>query len=58
MKAGAVYLKWKLKEQLVKFPSEIMPCACSVGVLEITIILKRDIGIQIFLNGDVLLNGS
>ena len=30
----------------------------AVGVLEITIILKRDSGIQIFLNGDVLLNGS
>ena len=26
-----------------------------VGVLEITIILKRDSGIQIFLNGDVFL---
>ena len=30
----------------------------AVGVLVITIILKRDSGIQIFLNGDVLLNGS
>ena len=30
----------------------------AVGVLEITIISKRDSGIQIFLNGDVLLNGS
>ena len=30
----------------------------AVGVLEIAIILKRDSGIQIFLNGDVLLNGS
>ena len=30
----------------------------AVGVLEITIILKRDSSIQIFLNGDVLLNGS
>ena len=29
-----------------------------VGVLEITIILERDSDIQIFLNGDVLLNGS
>ena len=58
MKAVAVYLQSKLKEQFVKFPSEIMPCALAVGVLEITIILKRDSGIQIFLNGDVLLNGS
>ena len=33
MKAVAVYLKLKLKEQFVKFPPEIMPCACcwSVG---------------------------
>ena len=30
----------------------------AVGVLEITIILERDCDIQIFLNGDVLLNGS
>ena len=30
----------------------------AVGVLEITIILKRESGIQMFLNGDVLLNGS
>ena len=29
-----------------------------VGVLEITIILERESDIQIFLNGDVLLNGS
>ena len=30
----------------------------AVGVLEITIIFNRDSDIQIFLNGDVLLNGS
>ena len=30
----------------------------AVGVLEITIILERDSDIQIFENGDVLLNGS
>ena len=30
----------------------------AVGVLEIRIILERDSDIQIFLNGDVLLNGS
>ena len=30
----------------------------AVGVLEITIILERDSDLQIFLNGDVLLNGS
>ena len=30
----------------------------AAGVLKITIILKRDSGIQVFLNGDVLLNGS
>ena len=30
----------------------------AVGLLEITIILKRDSGIQMFLKGDVLLNGS
>ena len=59
MKAVAVYLKQKLKERFVKFPSEIMSChVLAVGVLEITIILKRDSGIQILLNGDVLLNGS
>ena len=33
-------------------------CMLAVGVLEITIILKTDSGIQIFLNADVLLNGS
>ena len=52
MKAVAVYLK--LKEQLVKLTPEIMPCACcwkSQSLLEIA-------DIQIFLNGDVLLNGS
>ena len=30
----------------------------AVGVLKVTIILERDSDIQIFLNGDVLLNGS
>ena len=37
-----------------------MTCMCLLfsGVLEITIILERDSDIQIFLNGDVLLNGS
>ena len=30
----------------------------AVGVLEITIISERDSDIQVFLNGDVLLNGS
>ena len=30
----------------------------AVGVLEITIILERDSDIQIFLNGDILLNES
>ena len=30
----------------------------AVGVWEITIILERDSDIQIFLNGNVLLNGS
>ena len=25
----SLYLKLKLKEQFVKFPSEIMPCACN-----------------------------
>ena len=30
----------------------------AVGVLEITIILETDSDFQIFLNGDVLLNGS
>ena len=33
VKAVAVYLKQKLKEQFVRFPPEILPCACcwSVG---------------------------
>ena len=54
-KAVAVYLK--LKEQFVKFPPEIMPCACcwSVGNHNH---FNRDSDIEIFLNGDVLLNGS
>ena len=55
MKAVAVYLKYKLKEQFVRFPPEIMPCARSiaVGVLEITSIFKRDSDNQIFLSEDV-----
>ena len=51
VKVVAVYLKLKLKEQSVKFLPEIMPCVCcwkSQSFLEI----------KIFLNGDVLLNGS
>ena len=50
MKAVSVYLK--LKEQFVK-----MLCACfwSVGNHNH---FYRDSDIQIFLNGDVLLNGS
>ena len=32
MNAVAVYLKEKLKEQFVKFPPEIMPCACCWSV--------------------------
>ena len=43
----------------MKFPPEIMTMhVLAVGVLEITIILERDSDIQIFLHGDVLLNGS
>ena len=48
MKAVSVYLKQKLKEQFAMFPLEIMPCT----------IFKRDSDNQIFLNGDILLNGS
>ena len=33
-------------------------CVLPVEVLGITIILERDSDIQIFLNGDILLNGS
>ena len=52
-------LEIEIEKQFVRFPPEIMPChVLAVGVLEITIILKGDSGIQIFLNGDVLLNGS
>ena len=58
MKAVAVYLKQKLKEQFVKFPVRKSCHVLAVRVLEITIILKRDSGIHIFLNGDVFLNGS
>ena len=55
MKAVAVYLKLKFEEQFVKFPS----ChVLAVGVLKITIIFNIYSDIQIFLNGDVLLNGS
>ena len=57
MKAVSVYLKQKLKEQFVMFPRK----SChvfAVGVLKITTIFKRDSDNQIFLNGDVLLNGS
>ena len=43
----------------MKFPPEIHDMhVLAVGVLEITIILERESDIQIFLNGDVLLNGS
>ena len=35
-----------------------MSYVLAVGVLEMTIIFNRDSDIQIFLNGDVLLNGS
>ena len=42
MKAVAVYLKLKLKEQFVKFPPEIMPFAGAMCLLEITIILNRE----------------
>ena len=37
VKAVAVYLTLKLKEQFVKFPPEIMPCACC---WKFTIILR------------------
>ena len=59
MKAVAVYLNLILKEQFVKFPPEIiyMPCGCcwSVGNHNH---FYRNSDIQIFLNGDILLNGS
>ena len=51
MKAVSVYLKQKLKEQLVMFPPDIMPCACCC-------VLEYWKSQQIFLNRDVLLNGS
>ena len=57
VKAVSVYLKQKLKEQFVM----LLRKSChvlAVGVLEITTIFKRDGDNQIFLNGDVLLNGS
>ena len=49
VKAVAVYLMWSFLRKSCH--------VLAVGVLEITIILKRDSGIQIFLNGDFLLNG-
>ena len=59
MKAVAVYLKQKLKEQFVKNPPQILPCACCWNVgNHFKEILRRDSDIQIFLNGDILLNGS
>ena len=57
MKAVSVYLKQKLKEQFVMFLRKSCH-VLAVGVLEITTIFKRDGDNQIFLNGDVLLNGS
>ena len=57
MKAVAVYLKQKLKEQLKVSSGNHDMHVLAVGVLEITIILERDSDNQIFLNGDVLLNG-
>ena len=62
MKAVAVYLKQKLKEQFVKFPLEIMTCiiacACCWSVGNHNNFRERYSDIQIFLNGDSLLNGS
>ena len=57
MKAVAVYLKLKLKEQLVKPVSSGNHAMCLLLEIPISHIL-RDSDIQIFLNGDVLLNGS
>ena len=55
MKAIAAYLK--LKYNLYSFLWK--SCyVLAVGVLEITIIFSRDSEIQIYLNGDILLNGS
>ena len=54
MKAVAVYLKWKLKEQFVKFHAMCLLLECWKSQS----FLKRDSGIQIFLNGDVLLSES
>ena len=42
----------------MKFPSEILPCACCWSVGNHNHFKERESGIQIFLNGDVLLNGS
>ena len=53
MKAVSVYLKQKLKEKFVVFPPEIMQCACCWSVGN-----HNHSDNQIFLNGDVLLNGS
>ena len=58
VKAVSVYLKQKLKEQFVMFLRKSCHVLAAVGVLEITTIFKRDSDNQIFLNGDVLLNGS
>ena len=57
MKAVSVYLKQKLKEQFVMFLRKSCH-VLAVGVLEITIIFKRDSVNKSFLNGDVLVNGS
>ena len=61
MKAVAVYLRLKLKEQFVKFRPEIMSCtvylSCACSSQEITIIF-RDNNIQIFVNEDISLNRS
>ena len=57
MKAVSVYLKEKLKEQFVMFFRKSCH-VLAVGVLEITTIFKRDSDNQIFLNEDILLNGS
>ena len=57
MKAVSVYLKEKLKEQFVMFLRKSCH-VLAVGVLEITTIFKRDSDNQIFLNEDILLNGS
>ena len=62
------YLVFYFKKSLVEIGIERTVCEVSPGnhdihvlavrVLDITIILERDSDIQIFLNGDVLLNRS